>query len=128
MMEQQDNPAQMNDMASVVGVATPAPGSPLAPPATPSAEFQLASLPMLNEWATRSKLSISLISRIMSGQRFPSQQSATKLAGAIGKSVPEFFEIRERVVRAGGMIRVHPVTVTPHLDQATNLPTGEPLA
>lgn len=79
-----------------------------------TATLDLGRLPLLEEWAQKTGLSISLISRVMAGQRFPSEDSAAKLAAAIEVSVPEFFQIRERVVKAGGMMRVHPVTVTAH--------------
>ena len=76
----------------------------------PTHDLELAGLPKLVDLADKTNLSISLISRIMSGNRFPSANSAEKLAGALGLTVPEFFKLRERVMAAGGMTNIHPVT------------------
>ena len=84
----------------------------------PTNDVELAGLPKLVDLAAKTSLSISLISRIMSGNRFPSANSAEKLATAFGVTVPEFFKLRERVIVAGGMTSVHPVTTSVHEETA----------
>ena len=74
----------------------------------------LKGLPLIADLANQTQLSISLISRVFSGNRFPSAYSAERLAKALGVTVPEFFALRERVIAAGGMMKIHPVTVTTH--------------
>lgn len=78
------------------------------------AGYDLSKLPLIADLANQTQLSISLISRVFSGNRFPSAYSAEKLAKALGVTIPEFFQLRERVIAAGGMMKIHPVTVTPH--------------